>query len=1141
MMKRLINLMFTAPVLLAALGSTDTARAQDVTLSVAPPATGSFPLVFNNIPANSVSAAQTVTVTASKTTTVVVQVSDSWIVPSNVIFNVGTSGSPLGIKVNTQNLAQGSYSGTVTITVNGQSSVQQSFGVNLNVNGTSVLSANPSSLSFVAEQGGTSGSPASTVVKITSSGPIFNYTISAQTSGSSGNWLLLSSTTGTTGDAGFTVSVNPSGLAVGSYQGTITVTALNDSNNDAVQISVSLTVNASASLSVNPTNPPPFLWQTGTANPQPLNLSLTASGGSVAFNVQVNPPASWLIVTPQNGTTNAAITLSPNPLGAGLPAGTYQTNVNISAGTDQVSVPVTLIVATHPLLQLSTNSLGFSGQYGSTQSPPDQTVQVSTASDSSGGQAFHFASDAGWLTASTTGTNFSTGADSTTPATLTVRVNPTGLQVGSYTGHISITPSNGDSYTQTITVTFSITAAATLLAGPQNLLFSYQLGQSPPGAQLVSVQSSGQPITFTITPATAAAPNCPANWLSAASSNNNTTPATLTVSAAVASMTAGSCSGTISLGYTSGGSQATLIIGVSVAVSASDKPELTISFPAGFGVEKQVLNAGSYSKTITLGTTDSGFPDYTAVVSQASGGGTWLGLAGQTQGNAPANLVVTFNPSALPTPGTYTGNIQISSTTLPFTMQGGTLAVPITMTITSNVSVSVSPASLTFNEAQGGPTPPAQTLTLSSTGGTANYTVGQIQYNQASGWLQVTPSSGATSGTIQVSVAANTLSQGTYTATIPLGLIGATSTSLNIPVTLKVGPSQTVTVSANSLSFAYQITGPQPAPQTITVSSTGGSAQFAVGVTSSGWLSVNATSGATPKDLNVSVVTAGLQPGTYNGSISISSPGVLAAPLTVSVTLTVTAAPVPQPAIVRNAASYVAGVIAPGELISIFAAPGGIIGPSTPASFSINASGGVDPILAGVRVLFGGVPGTPTYVSASQINAIVPYEIAGQLSTNLVVEFNGVQSAPIPLGVRDNAPGLFTANSQGIGQVSAINQDGTINGAPGSGFAPARPGTIISVYGTGGGQTSPLSATGSVTPLPRSSSGPFFNLQGPVTATIGGQPATVTFAGAAPGLVNGVFQINILIPATASGDKLALTVSINGVQTPPVGTTIAVQ
>jgi uncharacterized protein (TIGR03437 family) len=60
------------------------------------------------------------------------------------------------------------------------------------------------------------------------------------------------------------------------------------------------------------------------------------------------------------------------------------------------------------------------------------------------------------------------------------------------------------------------------------------------------------------------------------------------------------------------------------------------------------------------------------------------------------------------------------------------------------------------------------------------------------------------------------------------------------------------------------------------------------------------------------------------------------------------------------------------------------------------------------------------------------------------------------------------------------------------------------------------------------------------TATIGGQSATVQFAGAAPGLVTGVLQMNILVPMGVTGNNVPLTISINGTSTTRT-TTIAVQ
>jgi uncharacterized protein (TIGR03437 family) len=134
------------------------------------------------------------------------------------------------------------------------------------------------------------------------------------------------------------------------------------------------------------------------------------------------------------------------------------------------------------------------------------------------------------------------------------------------------------------------------------------------------------------------------------------------------------------------------------------------------------------------------------------------------------------------------------------------------------------------------------------------------------------------------------------------------------------------------------------------------------------------------------------------------------------------------------------------------------------------------------------------------------------------------------------APALYTLNSTGSGQAAAINQDGSFNGAGGNtGTKPASAGTIVSLYGTGGGITFPASVTGSVSP-----SNQLLVINGPASATIGGQSAKVQFIGAAPGLVTGILQINLVVPAGVSGNSLPVVVTVDGVASAG-GPTLAVQ
>ncbi len=1109
--------MFVVFVLIV-LGCSGAARA-DVVLSVSP-----LTLTFNNVPGNSVSAAQQVLVNASVSTTVMIQVSSlyPWLTVDHTgPLNVGTSATTLNVKVNTQNLQPGGYLGAFTISVSATNQV--TVDVNLTVTGASILSATPASLAFAGQLGAQSGAPASTTVQIQSSGAMLAYTLQTLTTDGH-NWLLLGAGSGATGDSGFSVMVNPSTLAVGSYTGFITATSTTTA--DTVQIGVALTVSPDATLSVSPATPPPFLYQTGTSVPAAQQLMVSASAGTVQFNVTENPSAAWLVVSPPSGSAGpppAVITLNVTPIG--LPSGSYNTNVIVTPtdGATPQTVSVTLDVSANPLLQLSTNSLSYTAQFDSSQTPPDQ--QVALTATNAGAVGFSVSSDSPWLTA--------TPSSSTTPSTLTVHVNSNALTAGNFTGNITVKPTNGDNYSENIAVSVAVTTTSVLTAGPANVLFSYQAGTlAPPASQTVQIQSTGQPVTFTVATATS---NCGSNWITPPVASANTTPATLTLAVVTTGMTAGTCSGTVTLSYNSGSGPATLPIMVTVAVSNS--AELVVSPPPGFGVETVQQGAASFTIPIPLTSTTVGSPvTFTAFTTSVPG--TWLGIAGNTSGSTPQNLSIQILPGGL-APGQYSGTVTISSPSLGSTQ----VTLPVTLTVTSNVTVTLTPASLSFTESQGGPAAaaglPAQTLTLASSGGTASFTAAVSSITGGSNWVQMVPTSGPATGAIQVSVLPNSLPQGTYTAQILVSFVNAATTPITVPVVLTVTPPQTLSVSPTSLGFAYQLAGPQPASQQIAVTSTGGGVAFTVGNSSSGWLSVTPTSGTTPQSLSVSVNTQGLAAGSYTGSIALSAPGVLANPIAISVTLTVTVAPPPSPLQIYNAASGVAGVIAPGEIITI---TGTQLGPASPASgtsFQPNSNGTVSSTLAGVQVLFDSNPGTPTFVSAGQINVVVPYVIAGRVSTNIVVAYNNVQSAPIAQRLADAAPGLFTDNESGSGQVAAINQNGTINGPPGNGFTPAPQGSELQIYATGGGQTNPPSVTGTITPIP-SSPAELLYLPGTTTATVGGQPAKVDFAGAAPGLITGAIQFNVHLPTGITGNSVPIVISINGVST-PLGTTIAIQ
>ena len=279
--------------------------------------------------------------------------------------------------------------------------------------------------------------------------------------------------------------------------------------------------------------------------------------------------------------------------------------------------------------------------------------------------------------------------------------------------------------------------------------------------------------------------------------------------------------------------------------------------------------------------------------------------------------------------------------------------------------------------------------------------------------------------------------QGTYSSLIAISFtLNSSIPAITIFVSLTVSPPTAALVpTPTSLSFRYQTGGSPPPSQAINVSNPAvGSLTYSVAISDS-WLAVSPSTGITPGTLTVSVSPQNLAPGSYTGTITLTAQGV--ATTTVSVTVFVSASTTPQPFIISNSASGVGNQLAPGEIISI---KGSGLGPGTPVSFSVSTLN--QPTLAGVQVTFNGYSGTLLYVSSTQINVTVPYEVASNPSVSIVVIYQGVPSAAIrSTGGRD-ALGLFTTdNATGS---SARRRRVNSNYAYNTSASPALQGSYIS-------------------------------------------------------------------------------------------------
>lgn len=157
------------------------------------------------------------------------------------------------------------------------------------------------------------------------------------------------------------------------------------------------------------------------------------------------------------------------------------------------------------------------------------------------------------------------------------------------------------------------------------------------------------------------------------------------------------------------------------------------------------------------------------------------------------------------------------------------------------------------------------------------------------------------------------------------------------------------------------------------------------------------------------------------------------------------------------------------------------------------------------------IPAPLLYMSAQQINAVIPYEGLAIGGTATIEVISGANRYTSTSAVRAGAVELFTLDGSGDGPAVALNQDGSVNTAAN----PAAPGSIVVLYGTGIGATTPASVTGAVAPL--TGPGALAQPLAKASAWVNNAPATLLYGGAAPGLINGAAQFNVVLPNNAAG------------------------
>ena len=273
-------------------------------------------------------------------------------------------------------------------------------------------------------------------------------------------------------------------------------------------------------------------------------------------------------------------------------------------------------------ITVSPSSLTFTAQAGGTAPP---TQQVSIRSSSGTARNFTVTTSATWLTAKPT-----TG---TTPAVLSVAVNPAGLTAGTYTGTVRVSVPHSETARQ-VSVTFTVTAATRhLTATPSTLAFSYQKGGSLPSSQSVSVRvNTGPAVGFKVSVTSGG------SWLSA-SPASGTTPGNVTVAVHPGSLAPGQYTGAVALTPASS-SVGSVTVTVTLTITSSATMTVTPGSLA-FGFQQ----GGSQPASQNLAVSATSTVSFTATASTSSGG-SWL-TVNPTSGTTPATLTVAANPGTL--------------------------------------------------------------------------------------------------------------------------------------------------------------------------------------------------------------------------------------------------------------------------------------------------------------------------------------------------------------------------------------------------------------------------------------------------------------------------------------------------------------
>jgi uncharacterized protein (TIGR03437 family) len=948
-------------------------------------------------------------------------------------------------------LAPGVYNGSLTLTSPQASNSPVVIPVTLSISAQPQLLVSPPTLSF-SYQLLSGSSPPQQTVSISTADQLVAPVSAVVTTSSGGNWLAISG--GTSAPGGMQVNADPTGLAAGSYSGTVLLTSPGYAS---ATLNVTLTVTTAAVLTSHPTSLN-FAFQQGGSLPLAQSVAIS-SGSAVPFSASVGPGTPWLTVT-GGGTTPASISVSVNP--AGLNPGIYSGTVALTgtqASNSPLLIPVQFTIAAGITLAGQPSSLSFTYTQQGTV-PPAQPLTISSSQPLTIGLAISPAES--WLTVT---------GDGSTPAGLQVSVNPDGLTPGTYTASILASASSAVNSPLAVPVSLVVQAAPSITPSQGQYTFSYQVGGMAPANQTLTVNGTQPSLSVTADASTSSG----GNWLTIM--GGGSVPAVFSISANPTGLSKGTYQGSIVLSSTGAGNSpvtvpVTLVVAAAPVITAAPS-QLAFSYTLGnsapAGTPIQVTSSGTVLTYLVSATTDTGGP--------------WLQVT--SGGNTPGTVTASVSTTGL-APGTYTGTIALSSAGAGNTP----LLIPVTLMVSTSAVLTAAPASVQFVAQQGGSAPASQTVHLDSGGTPIAVT---YQGTPGADWLSYTGPPN-TPGDLAISVSPTGLAPGRYTAIVLVVSNFAVNSPLQIPVTFDVNAAPVLNTVPSILQFSYSISGSRPTPQSFSVGvSSGPPLQFEVtGGTLPQWLFASGN-GTTPGTVSASVDPGVLAAGVYQGTVRVSAPGA-ASPASVQVVLTITNAPVlsDQPADLNF--TYQVGAAAPAAATVVVSSNSGT---QTVAATPTTTSGGNWLVVSG-----GGNTPAATSVSVNPAG-LSPGTYHGQVQFTASGVANSPLAVPVTLTVTA-APTMKTS-------LNALSFSYQIGGSA----PPNQQLTITSSDGSSIPVSAAVSAGGSFLTVTQSS-----------TTT----PATLTIALSPSGLTPGVYQSSIVLTSTGTGviaDVIPVTITIS--------------